>query len=544
VLAIILHIRSKLHEAWLQTPEGMKWQEADRARQREAERRRKEAEALAAKERWLRCYASKTLDEIATMTGRQFEEFLACLFARMGYCRPMLTAVNDQGADILCLSPSGAKVAIQAKRWRGSVGNEAVQQLLGAMVYYECVEGIVVTNSQFTQAARALARKDPRITLCDRRWLAEQITRFVAPEKAEADRRQAAQQQRDEERRRSEAEHLREEQDRIRRDAEQAAERHRQQKDAERLRQEQERTQRDADQAKERFRERLEAARIEQEQERVRRDAERAVEQKCQRQEIQPSVQPEAGSDEQDEEEEQESTLDRVHRLKELYRHRTSPGAQDPVLRPDDELRPLVELGDHWGFLTYSHVGDFLRVRVIRIEPDGPLKIQPDDTENRQRLGRLLSALENRDLVLGAFNEMEDAPGHDEWEAHQSYEKGNVRFELGEYDEAFQEFDYAVSVDPAYALLLTPKYERAHRESETLAKAWEELNTQWPLSRFPRQPRPDQDDDDEVTSEVPRQPRQHRGGNDEQMGDEVTSDWDSESLPAWDNVIRAYEEDR
>jgi hypothetical protein len=90
--------------------------------------------------------------------------------------------MNDQGGDILGVSPGGARVVIQAKRWRGSVGNDAVQELLGAMLYYDRSEGMVVTNSTFTDAARELAKKSPRIALCDGGWLAEQIKQFLPPD--------------------------------------------------------------------------------------------------------------------------------------------------------------------------------------------------------------------------------------------------------------------------------------------------------------------------------------------------------------------------
>jgi HJR/Mrr/RecB family endonuclease len=113
------------------------------------------------------------------MTGREFEEFLARLFSRMGYTNISLTPANDQGGDLVCVSPGGTRIVVQAKRWRGSVGNAAVMELLGGMLNYECTEGIVVTNSTFTAAARELAAKDCRSTLRDGHWLQEQIIKFL-----------------------------------------------------------------------------------------------------------------------------------------------------------------------------------------------------------------------------------------------------------------------------------------------------------------------------------------------------------------------------
>jgi len=77
------------HEAWLQSPAGKAWQEEEHKKvqrqQAENERKRKEAEESAAREKWRQYFESKTMIEISQMNGRQFEEFLARLFSRMGF---------------------------------------------------------------------------------------------------------------------------------------------------------------------------------------------------------------------------------------------------------------------------------------------------------------------------------------------------------------------------------------------------------------------------------------------------------------------------
>ncbi len=178
--------KKREHEEWLQTPQGMAWQEEEREKLRkqkeDEERRRKEAEESAARAKWKMYYESKTMDEVSRMKGTEFEKFLARLFSRMGYTDLTLTPTNDQGGDLLCLSPSGARVVIQAKRWKGTVGNSAVQELLGAMLHYDRAEGMVITNSTFTVAACELAKKHSGIALRDGRWLEKQIKKFLPPE--------------------------------------------------------------------------------------------------------------------------------------------------------------------------------------------------------------------------------------------------------------------------------------------------------------------------------------------------------------------------
>ncbi len=173
--------RRKVEEEKREKLKKQQTQEERRRKEAEelAERRRMETEELAALAKWKEFHESKTMDDISRMTGTHFEEFLAKLVSKMGYTDIRLTPANDQGGDVLCISPSGASVVIQAKRWAGKVGNGAVQELLGAMLHYDRAEGMVVTNNSFTEAARELAQKDSRVTLRDGRWLEAQIKRFL-----------------------------------------------------------------------------------------------------------------------------------------------------------------------------------------------------------------------------------------------------------------------------------------------------------------------------------------------------------------------------
>ncbi|HET6884254.1 MAG TPA: restriction endonuclease [Pirellulales bacterium] len=182
---------------WEKTPEGQAHLEQKRreaaeeqrrieserdARRTKQERWRREAEERAAKAEWNLFFTSKTMLEVASMTGLEFEKFLARLLPHLGYTAIVLTPVNDQGGDILCTSKVGERVVVQAKRWKGSLGNAVVQEILGAMLHYGCDAGIIITNSTFTKAAHALASKDPRISLHDGAWLTERIKEHLPPQ--------------------------------------------------------------------------------------------------------------------------------------------------------------------------------------------------------------------------------------------------------------------------------------------------------------------------------------------------------------------------
>ena len=66
---------------------------------------------------------------------------------------------GDQGADLIA-KRDGRTIVIQAKRYQGSVGNRAVQEVVGAVSFYGADEGWVITSGSFTPSAKALAQKN------------------------------------------------------------------------------------------------------------------------------------------------------------------------------------------------------------------------------------------------------------------------------------------------------------------------------------------------------------------------------------------------
>lgn len=94
--------------------------------------------------------------EIDAMSGVDFERRLEVVFQRVGYAVRPTAATGDFGADLL-LECQGARTVVQAKRYRGAVGIEAVQQVIGARRYYSADVAMLVTNSTCTPAAVALA---------------------------------------------------------------------------------------------------------------------------------------------------------------------------------------------------------------------------------------------------------------------------------------------------------------------------------------------------------------------------------------------------
>lgn len=75
-----------------------------------------------------------TLEEIDDLNGYEFEDFVKTLFSKMGYQVEQTKLSGDQGADLIVIK-LGKKKIIQAKRFKGTVGNKAVQEIMAAIVY-------------------------------------------------------------------------------------------------------------------------------------------------------------------------------------------------------------------------------------------------------------------------------------------------------------------------------------------------------------------------------------------------------------------------
>lgn len=109
------------------------------------------------------------------LSGVAFEEFLQVVFQQLGYHATLTKASGDFGADLL-LKKQGRLTVVQAKRYQESVGIAAIQQVLGAKAYYHADAMLVVTNADYTKAARTQAQVSG-VTLWSRNELAQAIQR-------------------------------------------------------------------------------------------------------------------------------------------------------------------------------------------------------------------------------------------------------------------------------------------------------------------------------------------------------------------------------
>lgn len=123
--------------------------------------------------RFLKPAKRRSLQEIDTMNGHDFEAYLAELFKRHGYKAKVTSASGDYGADLI-LQKDGERIVVQAKRYKNNVGIRAVQEVIPAIAYYKADCAWVVTNSYLTKQAERLAEAND-VVVIDRdeliKWL-------------------------------------------------------------------------------------------------------------------------------------------------------------------------------------------------------------------------------------------------------------------------------------------------------------------------------------------------------------------------------------
>lgn len=89
-------------------------------------------------------------------TGADFERFIISGLIEAGLSVHDTPASGDYGADLV-FDYRGKRFVGQCKYYTKTVGLQAVQEVIGALRYYEATYGIVFTNATFTQQAKNLA---------------------------------------------------------------------------------------------------------------------------------------------------------------------------------------------------------------------------------------------------------------------------------------------------------------------------------------------------------------------------------------------------
>lgn len=101
--------------------------------------------------------ATPTAREQATvMSGTEFEDYVARIARSCGVPVIMTAITGDWGVDLI-IGHRPHRLAVQCKRLSRPVGASAVQEVVAGAPMQDCTQTMVVTNHEFTPAARKLA---------------------------------------------------------------------------------------------------------------------------------------------------------------------------------------------------------------------------------------------------------------------------------------------------------------------------------------------------------------------------------------------------
>jgi restriction system protein len=122
--------------------------------------------AFGASSRWRERQRKRQLDELYrqtglysmdTMSGIQFEEFVAAVLRGAGYEVNITNTTGDYGVDLIAAKHT-VRTAVQCKRQARPVGVAAIQQAVAGAAMHRCTATMVVSNNVFTRQAQRLAQ--------------------------------------------------------------------------------------------------------------------------------------------------------------------------------------------------------------------------------------------------------------------------------------------------------------------------------------------------------------------------------------------------
>lgn len=96
------------------------------------------------------------ISAIDRMNGEEFESFIKELFKKRGYQASLTKKTIDWGGDLI-ITRDWDSTVVQCKRWKGTVGVEAVQEAHTARDVYKTQHAMVITNSSFSNEAKKMA---------------------------------------------------------------------------------------------------------------------------------------------------------------------------------------------------------------------------------------------------------------------------------------------------------------------------------------------------------------------------------------------------
>lgn len=115
------------------------------------------------------------ITNIDSLSGVEFETFIANYFKYLGFKTTTTRATGDNGIDIIAKRNSFS-LGIQAKLYyKHNISNSAIQEVYSGKSYYKCDYAMVITNWIFSKPAQKLAH-ELKVAIIDREMLSKLLT--------------------------------------------------------------------------------------------------------------------------------------------------------------------------------------------------------------------------------------------------------------------------------------------------------------------------------------------------------------------------------
>jgi restriction system protein len=125
--------------------------------------------------------ADLKLQQLSSLSGESFEEFVAELFEMLDFEVEKVGGSGDEGADLRLRRRDGLVAVVQCKyHKKGLVGSPELQKFLGTIHHTKSAKGFFVTTSTFTLSAEKFAADNP-IELLDGPRLVELVNQAMGP---------------------------------------------------------------------------------------------------------------------------------------------------------------------------------------------------------------------------------------------------------------------------------------------------------------------------------------------------------------------------
>ncbi len=106
----------------------------------------------------------QSTSNIDSLSWKEFENYVAEKMKQQGYTNVYLTEHYDLGIDVVA-KKDGVVWGVQVKHYSNAVSIEAVRAAVAGLKAYNCDKAMVVTNSNFTEPAKELAKRNDCILI-------------------------------------------------------------------------------------------------------------------------------------------------------------------------------------------------------------------------------------------------------------------------------------------------------------------------------------------------------------------------------------------